>query len=158
MSREGVGEPLFEEAGRGFADDFVGCDKGRHAAEAVRTHLRAGEGRFDADMRERFRAAHDVLQDEVVAVDAEIEIEGLRIGGGLGQLFGDAIMKPGRCAVRLSSRVAQGGDRQRRAIIDAVAAEKVHGVAGNLVFEERVQYEPFERRHIGKRDIGLNDG
>ena len=60
------------------------------------------------------RAAHDVLQDEVVAVDAEVEIEGLRIGGGLGQLFGDAIMKPGRRAVRLSPGVAQGGDRQRR--------------------------------------------
>ena len=50
----------------------------------------------------------------VVAVDAEVEIEGLRIGGGLGQLFGDEIMKPGRRAVRLSPGVAQGGDRQRR--------------------------------------------
>ena len=91
----------------------------------------------------------------VVALDAEVELEGLRIGGGLGQLFGDEIMKPGRRAVRLSPGVAQGRRSAAKGqSLMPSAGEKVQAVSGFSVFEDRAENKSFERRHVGKRDVG----
>src|SRR5205814_1785873 len=55
---------LGQQVAGGFADDPVGGDQRRHAAEAVGAHLRTAKRGDGSDIAQGRRPAHDVLKDE----------------------------------------------------------------------------------------------
>ena len=87
----------------GFAENAVGGDQHRHAAEPVGAHLRTVERDDRGDVAQRRRAAHDVLENQFPGRAAEVEIDLGLFGRCPRQALGDAGVSLPRRAVNVST-------------------------------------------------------
>src|SRR5713101_1112585 len=131
-----------------LALDGIGGDQHRHAAETVRAHLRADEGRNYGDAVERRRSLDDVLKDELPGLSSGRILVGATEHGA--EIYVDAgfvvpdIRHSHReivpCSAGDADRRCEGGAQIRDGKLQGFAwaglAEEIEAVAVTLGLED----------------------